>query len=105
MIRSSGPHAQRAASAAKDNAPRVIQQFTSVFLVSRTGELWRVYDGAVPDGTDRRMPSPGSDLPVRLFVSLARRAEARVLMFTPDDSRAIDAPSLQRQLDASVAMS
>lgn len=81
--------------------PRVIQQFTSIFLVSRCGELWRVYDSATPNGTDRTMPSPTSTLPFRLFLALARKTEVRIHTFTPTASREINARSLQHQLDHS----
>ena len=81
--------------------PRVIQQFTSIFLVSRCGELWRVYDSATPNGTDRTMPSPGSTLPFRLFLALARKTEVRIHAFRPGEARDIAAPSLQPQLDHS----
>ena len=85
----------------KDGAePRVIQQFTSIFLVSRYGELWRVYDSAAPDGADRKMPSPGSTLPHRLFLALARKTEVRVHTFAPGASRDVDPASLQAQLDS-----
>lgn len=79
--------------------PRVIQQFTSVFLVSRYGELWRVYDSAAPDGAERKMPSAGSTSPYRVFLALARKSEVRVHTFAPGESRDIDPVELQRQLD------
>lgn len=84
--------------------PRVIQQFTSIFIVSRYGELWRVYDSAAPDGADRKMPSSGSNLPYRIFLALARKSEIRVHTFGPDANREIDPISLQAQLDDSTAL-
>jgi hypothetical protein len=79
--------------------PRVIQQFTSIFLVSRFGELWRVYDAASPDGGERKMPSASSTSPYRVFLALARRSELRAHTFAPGESRGVDPVSLQRQLD------
>lgn len=84
----------------QDDAPRVIQQFTSIFLVSRHGDLWRVYDGASPDGA-QTTPSPRSTLPVRVFVPLGRKKEMRVRTFAPYEPREIDPESLQMQLDES----
>ena len=81
--------------------PRIIQQFKSIFLVSRSGDLWRVYDCATPMGTDRGMPSPHSTQPHRLFLSLAQKTMVRVHTFVPGESRDTSAPSLQRQLDVS----
>jgi hypothetical protein len=85
----------------RDDAPRVIQQFTSIFLVSRYGELWRVYDSTAPEGADRRMPSSGSVLPLRIFVALARKSEVRAHAFAPGSARGTDPVSLQEQLDDS----
>jgi transcription initiation factor TFIIIB Brf1 subunit/transcription initiation factor TFIIB len=88
----------------RDDAPRVIQQFTSIFLVSRFGELWRVYDCETPEGGDRAMPSARSTHTHRIFVALARRNELRVHTFAPGESRELDPDSLQRQLDDTVAV-
>jgi hypothetical protein len=82
--------------------PRVIRQFTSIFLVNRVGELWRVYDSAARDGAQRSMPSAESTDPYRIFLSLARQSEVRVHTFPPNASRDVDPLSLQRQLEQSV---
>jgi hypothetical protein len=84
--------------------PRVIKQFTSIFLVGREGELWRVYDSSSPNGADRTMPSAESNARYRLFLGLARKSEMRAYAFSADTSREIDPASLQRQLDASRAV-
>ena len=87
----------------KDGTPRVIQQFTSVFLVSRLGELWRVYDADDPDVSERQMPSSQSSRPYRLFIALASKAQLRVHTFSENARRDIDPASLQTQLDAGVS--
>ncbi|HEY4132318.1 MAG TPA: hypothetical protein VGM50_17040 [Gemmatimonadaceae bacterium] len=81
--------------------PRVIQQFTSIFLVSKCDELWRVYDCAAPDGADRQMPSELSTSRYRLFLALARKTEVRVFDFAADNTHAIDPLTLQHQLELS----
>jgi hypothetical protein len=86
------------------NEPRVIQQFTSIFLVSKCDELWRVYDCATPDGADRQMPSEQSTSAYRLFLALARKSEVRVHTFAADATHAVDAKTLQSQLDESRRM-
>lgn len=86
----------------RDDAPRVIQQFTSIFLVNRQGEIWRVYDANDVNSADRRMPSETSARSLRIFVALARKTEVRAHAFAPGESRGIDPVSLQRQLDESV---
>src|SRR5215475_4869762 len=61
MIRNNSVAAALAVLPGKDDSPRVIRQYTSIFLVSRAGELWRVYDTDAPNGIDREMPSPTSE--------------------------------------------
>jgi hypothetical protein len=80
--------------------PRVIQQFTSTFLVDRHGDIWRVYDANTADSTERCMPSV-STFPFRIFIALARNAERRVHAFARNAGRDVDPVSLQMQLDAS----
>jgi hypothetical protein len=94
------PHIE-ALTGRRSTEPRVIQQFTSIFLVGRAGELWRVYDSSSPDGADRSMPSPESTARYRLFLGLARKSEIRAFAFTDDGTREVDPVSLQKQLDAS----
>ena len=101
MMRSSSVAAALAVIPGKDDSPRVIRQFTSVFLVSRAGELWRVYDADAPDSADRQMPSAGSHLPYRLFMALARDEQLRVHAFAERESHDIDPAVLQAQLDDS----
>lgn len=101
MMRSSSVAAALAVLPSPDDSPRVIRQFTSIFLVSRAGELWRVYDADAPTSADREMPSQGSRLPHRLFIALATKEEVRVHTFAERESRDIDPNVLQQQLDAS----
>ena len=102
MMRNSSVAAALAVLPGNDDSPRVIRQFTSVFLVSRAGELWRVYDADAPESGDRQMPSAGSRLPCRLFLALARDEQLRVHRFAERESHDIDPVMLQGQLDSSV---
>ena len=86
-----------------DDAPRVIRQFTSVFLMSSHGELWRVYEADTPDALDRHMPWRGSQQQFRVFIGLAHDSPVRVHAFQPGDSRDTDPLTLQDQLDHSLA--
>jgi hypothetical protein len=101
MARTGSVAAALAVLPGKDDSPRVIRQFTSIFLVSRAGELWRVYDAASTDSLDRQMPSPSSQLPYRIFLALARDEQTRVYRFVERESRDIDPAVLQHQLDES----
>jgi len=102
MVDSGSVAAALAVLPSKDDTPRVIQQFTSVFLVSRFGELWRVYDSDDPNCIERQTPSASSIQSHRLFVALAREPQLRVFTFAPGAPRDVDPASLQTQLDASV---
>ena len=84
-----------------DDAPRVIRQFTSVFLVSSSGELWRVYDADAPAAVDRQMPSRGSKHPYRVFVALARKSQVRVHSFRTGETTDTDPVALQEHLNDS----
>ena len=103
MNRTSSVAAALAVLPGKSDTPRVIRQFTSIFLVSRAGELWRVYDAVSPESVDRQMPSATSDLPCRLFMALARDEQLRVHRFVERESHDIDPIVLQQQLDDSVS--
>lgn len=104
MMRSSSVAAALAVLPARDDSPRLIRQFTSIFLVSRAGELWQVYDTDAPDGADRQMPTPGSRLPHRLFVALATQEQVRVHTFREREPRDLDPSVLQAQLDESASL-
>jgi hypothetical protein len=104
MMRNSSVAAALAVLPGKDDSPRVIRQFTSIFLVSLAGELWRVYDADSPESADREMPSAGTRLPCRVFLALARNEQTRVHRFGDRESRDIDPLVLQQQLDASVSV-
>ena len=89
----------------QDSAPpRVLQQFTSIFLVSRFGELWRVYDCDEPDGHNRRMPSETRDATGRVFVSLADEPQERLHQFGPSEDRRLEPTLLQAQLERSTRL-
>jgi|SRR3954464_9616342 len=88
---------------ASDDAPRVIRQFTSVFLMSCRGELWRVYEADTPDALDRHIPWRGSSHCYRVFIGLAHHNPVRVHAFAPGESRETDPTTLQDQLDHSIA--
>lgn len=93
-----------AAAPIPDADPRVIQQTAALFLVSRCGELWRVFDSPAAGSATRALPSPTSEHPTRLFVALARRSEVRAYHFADGASRDIDASTLQRQLDGTIEL-
>ena len=88
----------------QDGAPRVLQQFTSIFLVSRFGELWRVYDCDETDGTNRRMPSEANDAAGRVFVSLTDDVQERMHPFAKSEDRRLEPNLLQAQLERSTRL-
>ncbi|MGH7618862.1 MAG: hypothetical protein ACREPM_16705 [Gemmatimonadaceae bacterium] len=101
MMRTSSVAAALAVLPTKDGSPRVIRQFTSVFLVSRGGELWQVYDTDAAGNADRHMPAAGSRSRHRLFEAIARDERVRVHTFSERESHDVDPIALQEQLDDS----
>jgi hypothetical protein len=85
----------------QDSAPRVLQQFTSIFLVSRFGELWRVFDCEEADGVNRRMPAETHEAAGRVFVALSDEPHERVHMFGASEDRRLEPKLLQAQLERS----
>ena len=93
-----------AASQVDYAAPRSIQRSTSVFLLSRRGELWRVVDTDRPGSVRQNVPTASTAFPYRVFAALSRPEDVRVYTFPRASSHAIDATSLQRQLDESTVV-
>ncbi|MGH7623102.1 MAG: hypothetical protein ACREMU_12235, partial [Gemmatimonadaceae bacterium] len=87
MFAQSSPAAEAATATPRTSAPHVIHQTASVFLVSRCGELWRVFDASAPGDAVRQMPSPASKLPHRVFLALAKSSDLRVHTFTSSGAR------------------
>jgi hypothetical protein len=104
MMRSSSVAAALAVLPTNDDSPSVIRQFTSVYLVSRAGELWQVFDSDASDGADRQMPSAGARRSHRVFVALATDEQVRVHAFGERESRDIDPGLLEEQLAASTTV-
>jgi hypothetical protein len=104
MTHSNSVAAALAVLPSKDDSPRVIRQFTSIFLVSRAGELWRVFDTDTPDSIDREMPSPTSRRALRVFIALATKEETRVFTLGERESRDVEPLVLQGQLDRSAIL-
>jgi len=86
---------------AVEERPRVIQQFTAIFLVSQSGDVWRVYDSESPKGWGRRIPSKNPATRTRVFVGIGQPNGMRVYRFGAEEAREVSAQELQRQLDDS----
>ena len=80
--------------------PRVLRQFTALFLVTPLGDIWRVYD-CEPTGRGLRMPSEAGDTRARLFVGMPSARGARLVRLEPDDDHGLSPRSLQRLFDGS----
>jgi hypothetical protein len=96
---------ERPAARVVEMRPRVIQQFTAIFLVSREGDVWRVYDSDSLHGWGRRMPSDSSDVVSRVFVGIGRATTKRIHHFKSTEDRSLTADRLQAQLDAAKPVS
>jgi hypothetical protein len=84
-----------------EHGPRVIQQFTALFFVSRDGDVWRIYDSESLNGWGRRMPSTSISSATRVFVGIGRTTAPRLYRFGPDDARDVIPEVLQQQFERS----
>jgi hypothetical protein len=96
------PERLAASMAREDGVPRILRQFTTFFLATPTGEVWRVFESDDVDGARREAPTADSSAATRVFVASEERDLALIYRFQPDDSRALTAESLYAQLQAAV---
>ena len=90
-----------AALASTDGNPRVIQQFSILYLVTPTREVWRVFDSH--DGTPGTR-FPATDDPsviARIFIGSGPYPVVRVYRFLESEDRSVSAERLQQQLGES----
>lgn len=92
-----------AVNASTDAAPRVIQQFPALFLVTPLGDVWRVFDSEEPSGANRIAATSDARAVARVFMNGGTQPVVRIYLFRDDESRSTAAESLFAQLIASTA--
>jgi hypothetical protein len=92
-----------AAVASTDAAPRLVRQFTALFLVTPQGDVWRIFDSDEPDGTTRTAPTNDPNVWARIFIGSGSNPVVRIYRFRDGESRSISAERLLDQLAAATA--
>lgn len=67
--------------ASTDAVPRLVRQFTALFLVSPQGDVWRVFDSDDAAGMTRYAPSHDPKVLTRVFVGSGARPVVRLYTF------------------------
>ena len=84
--------------ASTDAVPRLVRQFTALFLVTPQGEVWRVFDSDDATGETRCPPSSDPHIRTRVFIGSGARPPMKFYEFQKDEPRSIGAERLYEQL-------
>ena len=87
-----------AVMASTDAVPRLVRQFTALFLVTPQGSVWRVFDSDDASGESRYAPSSDPRVATRVFIGSGAKPLIRVYAFPPGEPRSISADRLYDQL-------
>lgn len=89
-----------AVMASTDAVPRLVRQFTALFLVTPQGDVWRIFDSDDANGETRFAPSSDPNVRTRVFIGSGARPVVKVYTFAPGEPRSISAERLYDQLQA-----
>ena len=89
-----------AVMASTDAIPRLVRQFTALFLVTPQGDVWRIFDSEEPDGGSRVAPTDDPHVCSRVFIGSGPQPIVRVHRFHDGEARSISAERLFEQLGA-----
>jgi hypothetical protein len=91
--------------ASTDAVPRLVRQFTALFLVTPQGDVWRVFDSDDATGETRYSPSSDPNVRTRVFLGSGDRPIIMVYGFNKDEPRSISAERLYEQLKLAIISS
>jgi hypothetical protein len=84
--------------ASTDAVPRLVRQFTALFLVTPLGDVWRIFDSDEATGDTRFAPANDPHVLVRVFIGGGTQPMIRLYRFADGESRSISAERLYEQL-------
>ena len=87
--------------ASTDGVPRLVRQFTALFLVTPRGDVWRIFDSDDATGETRFSPSSDPAVRTRVFIGSGASPVIRFYAFQQGEARSIGAEKLYDQLGAS----
>ena len=91
--------------ASTDGVPRVVRQANALFLVSPTGEVWRIFDSDDAAGQSRYTPATNPFARTRVFVGSGAAPTVKIYAFRVDEPRSAAAERLHEQLLAAATSS
>ncbi len=89
--------------ASTDGIPRVIRQFSVLYLVTPEGDVWRVFDSEEDARVTRFAATHDPSVSTRIFIGSGPRAVVRVYRFLKTEDRSVSAERLFEQLEESRA--
>jgi hypothetical protein len=89
--------------ASTDGIPRVIRQFSVIYLVTPSGDVWRVFDSEDETRVTRFAATHDPKVSTRIFIGSGPRAVVRVYRFLKTEDRSVSAERLFEQLGESRA--
>jgi len=92
-----------AVMASTDGIPRVIRQSSVLYLVTPTGDVWRVFDSDDETRVTRFAATHDPSVCTRIFIGSGPRAVVRVYRFLEGEDRSVSAERLYEQLEESRA--
>ena len=84
--------------ASTDAVPRLVRQFTALFLVTPQGDVWRIFDSDESSGDTRFAPTNDPHVRSRVFIGSGSQPVIRTYRFLDGESRSISAERLLEQL-------
>jgi hypothetical protein len=87
-----------AVMASTDAIPRLVRQFSALFLVTPQGDVWRIFDSEGPETETRSTPTNDPHIWARIFIGSGATPVVRVYRFRDGESRSVNAERLFEQL-------
>ena len=92
-----------AVMASTDGIPHVIRQFSVLYLVTPTGDVWRVFDSDDEAHVTRFAATHDPNVSTRIFIGSGPHAKVRAYRFLNGEDRSVSAERLSEQLEESRA--
>jgi hypothetical protein len=93
-----------AVMASTDAVPRLVRQFTALFLVTPRGDVWRIFDSDEISGATRFAPTNDPHVLTRVFIGSGPQPTVKLYTFLEGEARSISAERLYEQLQAATTL-
>jgi hypothetical protein len=92
-----------AVMASTDGVPHVMRQSSVLYLVTPTGDVWRICDSDDEARVTRMAATHDSNVSTRIFIGSGPHAVVRAYRFLENEDRSVSAERLYEQLGESRA--